>query len=226
MGWVGGQKKEKYHAGRSCKNAMAFVATPNVVEVQWRGTFDSQLVMNRIHVNVLTTPTQATCQAVANACGPWWTTNVRAIVATNVSMREVYVKSLHVANAPDATFSSGFPSSGTATGDSLPNNVSLAVSLRTGLTGRSARGRWYWYGFVESQIDANTVSPGMVSTIDGAITNLLSTINGLGYQWVIVSYRSGGAPRVGGPVYFVVNNVTIVDSTVDSQKRRLPRRGT
>jgi hypothetical protein len=204
---------------------MPFVPAPNIVEVQLRATFDGQQVMNRIHVNVLHAPTEADCAAVAAAVGDWWDTNVQALVATNVVMREIYVKSVATANGPEATFSAGFPLVGTKAGDSLPNNVALAVSLRTGLTGRSARGRWYWYGITEDQVDANTMMGGTIASIDAAITNLLNEIEALGFLWVIVSYIANGGPRVGGPVYFTVNTITVVDSTVDSQRRRLPGRG-
>jgi len=204
---------------------MPFVPAPNVVEVQLRATFDGQQVMNRFHVNVLHEPTEADCIAIAAAVGDWWDTNAQALVATNVVMREIYVKSIAVANGPEATYSAIFPLAGVATGDSLPNNVALAVSLRTGLTGRSARGRWFWYGIVESQVDANTMTSGTITSIDAAITNLLSDIEGLGFNWVIVSFTHDNAPRVGGPVYFIVNNITVVDATVDSQRRRLPGRG-
>jgi hypothetical protein len=57
------------------------------------------------------------------------------------------------------------------------------------------------------------------------MTNLKSVIEGLGYVWVIVSYITDNAPRVGGPVYFEVNDILIVDDVIDSQRRRLPGRG-
>jgi hypothetical protein len=181
--------------------------------------------MNRIHVNVGHAPTVEDCALIAQTVGDWWDDNVQAIVATNVVMREVYVKSIAVANGPEATYSAPFPLAGLLAGDSLPNNVSIAVSLRSGLTGRSARGRWFWYGITEGQVDANTMNVAAISIIDAAITNLREDIIGLGFQWVIVSYVANGAPRPGGPVYFIVTTITIVDSTVDSQRRRLPGRG-
>jgi len=51
-------------------------------------------------------------------------------------------------------------------------------------------------------------------------------IAGLSHFWVIASYFQNGAPRVGGPVYFVVDQIVFVDGIVDSQRRRLPGRGT
>lgn len=204
---------------------MPFVPAPNIIEVQFRQTFALQQTMNRIHVNVLTVPTEAICQSVATACAVWWTNNVDSIVTSQLALREVYVKSLAVENGPQASFSSGFPAAGTLADDPLPNSVSIAASLRTGLTGRSARGRWFWQGLTESQVTGNVVTTGSLGDIDAALTALRATIVGLGYLWVIVSFISGGVPRVGGPVYFVVNDILFTDSVVDSQRNRLPGRG-
>lgn len=204
---------------------MAFVPAPGIAEVQVRATYSGQQVMNRIMVDVLHTPTQGDLNTITAAVGAWWVGNVKALVAPTVSLREVYAKTLEVANGPQATFSSGLPDAGTATGGGLPNSTSLAVSLRTGLTGRSARGRWFWYGFTEGQVTDNTVDSGVATSIVACIDNLLSTITGLSSVPVIVSYISGGAPRVGGPVYFPITDALLVDPIVDSQRRRLPGRG-
>lgn len=204
---------------------MAFVPAPNVVEVHFRGTFDGERVENRIHVDCLTEPTAAICQSIAAAAGAWWVAEAKGYAASNVYMREVYCKSLHEANAAEATYVFTPASAGTATGDSLPNNVSLAISLRTGLTGRSARGRWFWYGFTEGQVDASRVNPTTVGILQGALTQLLADITALGYLWIVCSFRTNNAPRTGGPVYFPITVITIVDPVVDSQRRRLPGRG-
>lgn len=204
---------------------MPFVPAPNIVELQFRQTFALQQTMNRIHVNVLTPPTEAICQAIATAGAVWWTNNVDSIVTSQLALREVYTKSLHEENGPQASFSSGLPASGTVADDPLPNSVSIAASLRTGLTGRSARGRWFWQGLTESQVTGNVVVAGSLASIDAALTNLRSSIVALGYLWVVVSYITNNAPRVGGPVYFVVNDILFTDSVVDSQRNRLPGRG-
>jgi hypothetical protein len=103
----------------------------------------------------------------------------------------------------------------------LPGNVSIAVSLRTGLTGRSARGRWFWQGLTEGQVVGNTLDSGLGLSIVAAFNNLITIINAFPSTLVIASYVSNGAPRPGGPVYFIVNTALLVDLTVDSQRGRL-----
>lgn len=204
---------------------MPFVPAPNVVELQFRCTFDGEQTMNRVHVHVGGPPTQAICQALATAGLTWWTGNVTAITGATLALREVYCKGVDNLNSFEATASPPAPVPGTQVGDTLPNNCSLAVSLRSGLTGRSARGRWFWQGLTEAQVTASRVIAGTVASIDAAITNLRSAIVTLGHELIIVSYRANGIPRPGGPVYFSVINVIVVDSVIDSQRRRLPGRG-
>jgi hypothetical protein len=204
---------------------MPFVPAPNIVEMQFRTTWAGQRAMNRIHVNVFTAPTQALCQSVANAGLTWWTGNVVTLTPAALELREVFVKDISVANGFQATASPAGPLPGTNGSPSLPNNVSICASIRTGLTGRSARGRWYWQGLSESQVTDSTVSAGVLTSIDAALTNLASAIAALGFNWQIVSFQSAGVPRPGGPVYFAVSDIVFVDAFVDSQRRRLPGRG-
>jgi hypothetical protein len=204
---------------------MPFVPAPNIVEVQFRQSLEGSQTMNRIHINVLETPTSAIILSILGNLKSWWEDNVEDLVSSNLELREMYGKSLETQPGPEATFSSGLPLAGTITTEPLPANCSLAVSLRSGETGRSSRGRWFWQGFTESQASGSTVSGGVVASIDAAMTNLKSVIDGLGYVWVIVSYFHDNAPRVGGPVYFAVNDILIVDDVIDSQRRRLPGRG-
>jgi hypothetical protein len=204
---------------------MAFVAAPNIIEVQLRYTLLGQQAMNRFHVHVGTGPTEAQCALTALTVAGWWVDNVKALVPPGMELREVFCKGLALENDVQATFSAGLPSAGTHNINAMPNNCSLCVSLRSGLTGRSARGRWFWAGLTEDQVEDNTVVTGSVTDIVAAIDALRDAIEALGLLWMIVSYVNNGAPRAGGPVYFQVVDALVVDDVVDSQRRRLPGRG-
>jgi hypothetical protein len=205
---------------------MPFTAVPATIKVSVFGTMDGQQVMNRFYVSIgATLPSESDCQTIANIVGAWWTGNVQALVPEQVELRLVEARSVAEENGPVATFSAGLPAAGTLVQSLLPNNVSLAVSLRTGLAGRSARGRWFWYGLTEGQVALSEVDAGTAASIVGAMDNLLSDINGASAEIVIVSFFSGGGPRVGGPVKFIVTDMLLVDTVVDSQRRRLPGRG-
>ncbi len=201
---------------------MTLPLAPTIIKVSLFQTLNGQPIMNRIHVKVAATnPTAADCATLASAVAGWWTGNVKALVGDQLSLREVHAMSLAEANGPQATFSSGLPSAGTLLAATLPGNVAFCVSLRSGFTGRSARGRWYWAGLTEAQVALNAVDGGTVTSIVAAMDNLISTITGLSASPVVVSYFSGGILRPGGPVYFVINDAIAVDNIVDSQRGRL-----
>jgi hypothetical protein len=147
--------------------------------------------------------------------------NVQPLVGSGLELRSVEAVSIAEQNGPQAVFSAGLPAAGALAQQMLPGSVAFCVSLRTGLTGRSARGRYYWQGLTEDQVSGNTVASGTVTSIVGAMDNLISTITGISAFPVIVSYFSGGIARPGGPVTFLINDALAVDNIVDSQRGRL-----
>jgi len=204
---------------------MPFVPAPHIVELQFRFTNAGEQTENRIHLNVGATPTALDLANINEAAKEWYDGNMVTLEPTSVSLREIYSKSLETQPGPEATLTLGLPLPGTSAFQALPSNASLAVSLRSGETGRSARGRWFWQQLAENQVDTNTVTTGAQADILAALNNLKNAMTDVSATWSIVSYRHNNAPRVGGPVYFVVSSILLVDATVDSQRRRLPGRG-
>lgn len=201
---------------------MPLPIAPTIIKVSLFATLNDQPIMNRVHIKVgATNPTAADCQTIATNVATWWDGNVKDLVGPDYVLREVHAQSLAEVNGPQATYTLGLPQPGTLVGATLPGNVAFCVSLRTGLTGRSARGRFYWAGLVEQQVAKNIVDAGVVISIVAAMNNLISLITSLSAQVVIVSYYSGNVLRPGGPVYFIVTNALAVDSNVDSQRGRL-----
>jgi hypothetical protein len=205
---------------------MPFVAVPNTIKASFFSTLDGELVMNRVHVQVGGAPTEGDCQTVADICGAWWFANVQPIIGAGDALRLIECKSLHVENGPQAVFVAGLPAVGDINLDTLPNNVAFVISLRTGLTGRSARGRWFWHGITEDQATASHMDATPGAAIVAAMTALRTAIVAASAQLVIVSYVNNGAPRVGGPITFPVTSLISTDNFLDSQRRRLPGRGT
>jgi len=206
---------------------MPFIPAPNIVQVEIRALMDGQHVENRIFVNVFHEPTVADLTLVANPISNVVLTNWVPLMPSTVVFTELFCRSMHVQNGPQATFPIPVGSgTGTNISPSLPNNVALCVSLRSNFAGRSARGRLYWLALTETDVTESRVSSTKVTAITTAVQALDTAIQGAGFDWQIVSFFTNNAPRVGGPVYFSVNGILIVDNVVDSQRRRLPGRGT
>jgi hypothetical protein len=108
---------------------------------------------------------------------------------------------------------------------SMPNNVTVSVSFRTALTGRSRRGRNYWLAIPTTQVADNLVNGSYLEGVLGAYEGMIGLgAVSAGWQWVVASKYANGAQREQG-LTTNVTGVTIVDNIVDSQRRRLPGRG-
>lgn len=201
---------------------MPFVPVPATVKAQWFYTYNGQPCMNRLHISTPSTlPTASDCQVIANQLGNWWVNAARQLVPATCALREVLVQSIAEQNGPQATFVTGLPASGAHPVAALPSNVTFCVSLRSGLVGRSARGRWYWVGLAEDQVTDNIVEANWATDIVTVMQQLILDIDTLSSQPVIVSYISNGIPRPGGPVKFIVTTALAIDNVVDSQRGRL-----
>jgi len=106
---------------------------------------------------------------------------------------------------------------GTNTGGvALPNNVALAISLRTGLTGRSNRGRFYLGGLNTGEIANEVAQSAFQSAINTLVTHLISlTVSGI-FDLAVTSLLHATSQIITGYV---------LDTTADSMRRRLPGRG-
>lgn len=202
---------------------MPFVAAPNVVMVEFRATRNLQNVENRVMVDMLAVPIAADMTDLAVACWNWWENVYAEHLHVSCGLREVVVTSQHVADGPQVTYAPDTTTVGDLTGAALPNECSFCVSLRTGNRGRSARGRFYTLSVTQAQMeDDNNLTAAAADDFATDLNQLMAAITGEARLPVIVSYRTGGAPRVGGPVYFPITNCTVVDAVVDSMKRRKP----
>jgi hypothetical protein len=115
-----------------------------------------------------------------------------------------------------------FASYGRVASPALPNNVSIAVSLRTGFVGRSNRGRNFLVGIPESKVVGNSADASWCNDVLNNYDTLLSTLvaHSPSLSLVVYSRRSGGAWRSVASTP-EVNNVVFTDTVIDSQRRRL-----
>jgi len=200
---------------------MAFVPAPNIIMCEIRGQKDGQLIENRIMVDALHDPTPADLQTMVDVLTFWINNTYKTLVPVDVTFTGLKITSLKSINAIQLT--TGLAIVGTIANPSAPNEVSYCISLRTGLSGRSARGRFYWLGLALASIGTqNRVGAPFRTLSTAAIQTLIGAITAANFRWVIVSYRTNKAPRVGGPVYFPVLTATTTSDVVDSQRRRRP----
>lgn len=204
---------------------MATAYNPSVAKVEMRYTWDGEEVENTLYFQLQAPIGVGGLVLLTGNLYTWWDANIRPLQSASVQLREIYARSMAGLIAPEYTWTTNLPASGENIEASLPNNVSLAISFRTGLTGRSSRGRNYIIGLTEPMVAQNTVTPGVVSAYVAAYSQL-TPAGGIfeDISWVVYSQYSGGVLRPTGQAVAVLS-VVVVDDTVDSQRRRLPGRG-
>lgn len=204
---------------------MPDVYNPNVAKVDVIHMWDGQRVENTLYFYATTEPVYADLLSLATAVRDYWQANMLPLMSSQVAFMEVEVTKMEPVPAEYANVAALSPNIGADNNPALPNSVTLAVSFRTGLTGRSYRGRNYWLGLTEPNVTNNEVSPGLAVNIVAAYSGMSGAASiAPGWTWSVYSRIVNGVPRETG-LSQDVTSVSIVDYTIDSQRRRLPGRG-
>jgi hypothetical protein len=139
-------------------------------------------------------------------------------VSADMSLIRIELRKVLPLSATVLQYVTGLPIVGTAAGDDLPPGSSVVASLRTGLIGRSYRGRMYLPTMTEAfcNADGNLTSAVALEIADGIVT-MIRAINGVivGDPVVDVYSRTLGS----GEAVIQVK----VDERIRSQRRRTVR---
>lgn len=158
---------------------------------------------------------------LATVLETWWLAEVRPLVSTGVQLDFIRITDLTNSTAPSKEYLVG--EFGTAEGNTLPGNVTAAISFKTALRGRSYRGRNYIIGMTEPQVENDSVQPTVVGGYEDAYEALALAIDGIDLVHVVASRTIDGVamnPGVTTPI-----STYRMDDTTDSQRRRLRGRG-
>jgi hypothetical protein len=107
----------------------------------------------------------------------------------------------------------------------LPNNVAICISFRSTARGRTGRGRNYVCGFPDNSMVGSTLNTDVGIALVAAYNLIQTAMSEESAVWVIVSRFVDLAPREEG-ISRTVSSIILVDLVGDSQRRRLPGRGT
>ena len=211
---------------------MPFVPVANTAEAELRYLMDGQQIENTLYFELPSAIAPADLLSLGGDLIAWWGDNYAPQSSTSLQLVEVACTDLTTSTSAVVSSTPAVAAFGEVSSGFLPMNDSLAVSFRTNQRGRSFRGRNYFAGLCESQVDGNDVSLVTADAIKAAYEQLLPAggIFTSDWVWVVVSRFSGvdtdhkPIPRVAG-VTTTVTSVVSVDRTIDSMRRRLPGRG-
>lgn len=157
--------------------------------------------------------TQTLTNTIGAAVKAAFTSSTQAtFVHTSVSLANIGLRDVRTANQPEfLEAAAAVP--GTGTGDLLPLNVSLCITLRTALAGRSFRGRSFLWGYTE--------------TANGPLGTAASGVPGVGVSFItaIQSALVTNGMNLGvlSRTRSAVNVVTLIqsrDANWETQRRR------
>jgi len=203
---------------------MPFIPAVNCARVEFRMTLDGQRIENVPHFRFLSgAPSAADLAALATFCQTWWADTYADVLCDDVVLSEVVATGLNSELGPQGT-QGGLGATGAITAEPVPNNVALCLTKRTANIGRSARGRWYVPGIDESIVIRSVMTQSNADSFAARVHDLLVDNPPSGWEGVIVSYQHNNAALTTAAIY-PITSVIARDGIVDSQRRRLPGRG-
>lgn len=172
------------------------------------------------------TQTQANAIHTALSTGALWTA-LALHLSTGTQFRGVDIRNIHVKDQPIiSSNTAGVP--GTSSGTELPNEIALAISLKTGQTGPRYRGRAYFPGWATTALGTgNTVAGPAVTALTNWAGQIAGALGNQGYTWCLAlpARNAYTSPKTGThfdarPKETPTIILTVVDNHWDSQRRR------
>jgi len=197
---------------------MPFVAIPLTVKLVIHGRCDNQDVVNILHYKYVgTAPTGAQLTAFMSAWLTAHATQWYAVHGTNYSLNSLEATDLASSSGAFAVANVNGPgNTGIITGVALPNNVAIAVSWRTGLTGRRNRGRTFIGGLMSNAISGDTTQSAFAVSLANLAAALISQTFTGGFDFGVTSYKDVATKIITG---------FVLETILDSMRTRLPTRG-
>jgi len=201
------------------------VLNPNVAQVDMLHSWDNQTVENSLYFFSTIAPDNSDLQELSDNLLLHWQTTMLPLMSSQVALIAVEATLLIPVPALVAVSPATLPNLGGDSNPATPNSTTIAISFRTGLSGRSYRGRNYWLGLTEPNVVNNSVSSTLLQDVADAYAGMIgaNTIAS-NWTWGVYSRRVDNTNRETG-LFTDITGVIITDDIVDSQRRRLPGRG-
>lgn len=199
---------------------MAFIPVPNAVLARWNFTLGTQ----SFSVNPWFSKagfTFADQTDLANALDGIVVAELKPFMSSSASYVNVTAYDMRSETAPIVVNSDG---AGPGSGDAfnMPINCACVLTLYSATRGRSGRGRLYFAGFNEGDIDNGTWSVGLETALEDLGTQMKAAVEAIGWTWVVASRYTAGAARTEGVTY-AITNWAVRSRSVGTQRRRVDR---
>jgi hypothetical protein len=210
---------------------MPFVPVPNTIEVDINYLQDSQVLQNTLYFENPIGWDAGEIGGFLTALRTLIVSDLMPLLSASIQVFELVGKLLDAASSVGFTLAVSPPVSGGDINEAMPNHVSYAISFKTGLSGRSFRGRNYVPGLTTASVEGNVISSATRTGLLDFYTTVLDMATTASVIMVVVSRYSGIDPVTKKPIPRVTGITTPIlsfstaDLVIDSQRRRLPGRG-
>lgn len=205
---------------------MPFVPVANTVMVEAVYEWDGQVVENTMYFErTVGGVAEGDITGLLELIRTTIEEELMPLLTTGIQLVRLVGTLLEAIDAISVTLSVNPPFAGGVPDEAMPNNVSYVVSFITAQRGRSFRGRNYVPGLPQTAVAGNHIVPGTRTALLAFYETLAAAAVIDEWLMVVVSRFANGAERVAG-VTTPINAFTTFDTVVDSQRRRLPGRGT
>lgn len=199
---------------------MAFQSVPEGAEAVVNSTYGGRPIVNVFNFRKPGGYNATDLQALADVVDGWYGTGIGTYLDAGFAYVNTLVRGLELVNDLTANADAN-AGNGAVAGFGTPNNVALCLTHRTGLTGRSARGRTYFAGAPSTVLQ--TVTTFATTFVNNMVTfmNLLAPLAGAeGWVFSVLSRYASGAARPTG-ILFPITLSEARNVNIDSQRGRL-----
>jgi len=198
---------------------MAFQPVPDGREITVVGLQNGVPIINIFHTESATSATLENLEIIADTVILWMQDFVLPETHPSYVLQMVKVRDISSETGLSVEIAPTTSSPGEAGGTAAAANASIVASLRTGVQGRSFRGRIYFGGLAQQTLtNAQTMGVTSAAAYATMVTELIDALTAIGETLSVLSRVANGVARVTGLLTEIIQ--VIVNTKVDSQRRR------
>lgn len=201
---------------------MAFIPTTDVVKAYYtvnsgslNKSWGSTLWFRKVDFS------EADMTSLANALVSWYETELMPNLYTGVVSDDVTVWDMTSETGPVVNVDAN-STAGSISGSLGGINQCVVITFRTSARGKTGIGRNYVSGFIQGELEGDSVSNSRVNAVLLAYGDLDSYVSGLGWEHVVVSFQENNVPRTNG-LARTVTGYSARSVLYGSQDRRVDR---
>lgn len=207
---------------------MAFIPIPNTAQVRVQYLLDNQKIENVWYSQNVTEWSESTLTELATTYLTWATDTLMPLMSNRLALSRVVARDMTTDAGIEVVVSPSSSVTGGINSINLPNNVTFAVHKVGTIGGRHAKARVYVPCLIAGNLtSSNTLFTSDADAFVSAFSVLLTDVatefsDAVNVCWVTLV--DAGVPLTEGIPHAIVG-FSYTDTTIDAQRRRLPRRG-